>query len=169
MPDSDGAEMGAAMALESAWPPRPSHPDGLCAAPYAAAQVRNRPRQLARRHLVLPAKPRRVTSDESARLALAISVPGVGIILAVISRVAAQASRPSPQCVSSASTCLPMFPEPSFPHPAPLPPLRPSFGPANRTMKTLPPSRNSAWPKHVLETHVEPCAHAISILRGHLC
>lgn len=48
-------------------------------------QMRNRPRQLHRCHLVLPAEGGGLMGDESARLALAISVPGVGIILAVIS------------------------------------------------------------------------------------
>ena len=38
MPDSDSANK----ALESAWPTRPSRLDGLCAAPYAAAQMGSR-------------------------------------------------------------------------------------------------------------------------------
>lgn len=107
------------IALESAcaWPARPSHPDGLCPAPYAAAPD-EKSTLTARPLPPCPAR-RNQMSDESARLPLAISVPGVGIILAVISQVAAQASHISPQWVFSASTCLSMLPKPKFPIAAP--------------------------------------------------
>lgn len=68
-----------------------THPDGLCPAPYAAAPDE--------KSTSCPGRDQ--TGDESARLALAISVPGVGIILAVMS--------PSGRTSITRITTMPIF------------------------------------------------------------